>query len=72
MTRRRAHLRLIDSRDVIAAINRAGDAALDPHKHAYVEGSHPFLDNRCARCHRPRAEHWGLLRRLVARLLRRR
>lgn len=51
-------------------INRAASAILDPHQHAYEHGEHPFLDNKCARCHQPRADHWGLLRRLVGRLLR--
>ena len=57
----------------VAAINRHGNDLLDPRRHAYVEGGcHPFMDTRCARCHRPRREHYGLLRRWLQRLKRRR
>lgn len=69
MTRRRAHLRTIEARDVIAAINRAGDALLDPERHSYLEAS--WAHRRCLRCGRPPEEHRSWLWRLVARLVRR-
>jgi hypothetical protein len=52
------------------SLNMHANATLDPHRHGFEPGGHPFMDNKCARCHLPRAEHWGLLRRLVARVLR--
>ena len=51
----------IDSRDVIAAINRAGDALLDPRRHAY-RGT----GARCERCGRRREDHRGWLGRLLS------
>jgi len=49
-------------------VNRAGDDLLNPRRHAFEHGSHPYYDDRCARCHQPRHKHRGLLRRCWAAL----
>jgi len=72
MTRKRAHLRSISSRDVIAAINRAGSDLLDPARHGYLESAEsPWAPRRCLRCGCAPEDHHGLVWRMVARLMRR-
>ena len=69
MTRRPAHLRLLRSSDLITAIRRAGAATLDPLRHAWQHGDHPWMDTRCAWCGCPREDHRSWLGRLLDRLL---
>ncbi len=72
MIRRRAHLRILEPHDVIAAVNRAGSDLLDPARHGYLEASEShWAPRRCLRCGGAPEDHHGLLWRMVARLVRR-